>query len=145
MPQSTLESGDPYHCQCMKTARLLSNALELKEVWGWRSRAAGGDVLLHALPIFHVHGLFVAIHGALINGSRMLWHSRFDPKLVVRSLPHATVFMGVPTLYVRLLAEPGLNQAQTSAVRLFISGSAPLLLDTFAQWHERTGHTILER
>jgi malonyl-CoA/methylmalonyl-CoA synthetase len=96
-------------------------------------------------PFFHVHGLFVAIHGALINGSKMIWLARFDPKVVLRHLPHATVFMGVPTLYVRLLAEPGLNHSAARHMRLFISGSAPLLLDTFKAWQERTGHTILER
>jgi malonyl-CoA/methylmalonyl-CoA synthetase len=67
-------------------------------------------VLIHALPIFHVHGLFVASHGALLNGSRMIWFSRFDPRAVVARLPEATVFMGVPTLYVRLLAEPSLTR-----------------------------------
>ena len=124
---------------------LLSNALVLKDYWGWRSAEQGSDVLLHVLPIFHVHGLFVAIHGALINGSKMIWCARFEPKLVLEKLPRATIFMGVPTLYVRLLAEPGLNRAAAHAMRLFISGSAPLLLETFAQWQARTGHTILER
>jgi malonyl-CoA/methylmalonyl-CoA synthetase len=124
---------------------LLSNAVMLKDYWGWRTPEQGGDVLIHALPIFHVHGLFVAIHGALINGSKMIWLARFDPKLVVRKLPEATVFMGVPTLYVRLLAEPGLTREATSRMRLFIAGSAPLLIETFHEWRERTGHTILER
>lgn len=124
---------------------MLSNALVLKDYWGWRSAAEGGDVLIHALPIFHVHGLFVAIHGALINGSKMVWLAKFDPRLVLQHLPQATVFMGVPTLYVRLLAETGLNKAVVQHMRLFISGSAPLLLDTFKAWQERTGHTILER
>ncbi len=126
-------------------ANLLSNALVLRDAWGWRTPADGGDVLIHSLPIFHVHGLFVALHGALINGSPLLWQSRFDPAWVVANLPRATVFMGVPTMYVRLLADPGLNPQQCRAMRLFISGSAPLLLDTFAQWQQRTGHTILER
>ena len=120
---------------------LLSNARTLQKYWGWRP----GDVLIHALPIFHVHGLFVASHGALLNGSKMLWFSRFDAKAVVARLPDATVFMGVPTLYVRLLAEPGLTREACSHMRLFISGSAPLLLETFEQFRERTGHTILER
>jgi len=124
---------------------MLSNALVLKDYWGWRSPAQGGDVLIHALPIFHVHGLFVAIHGALINGSKMIWLGKFDPKLVLRHMPRATVFMGVPTLYVRLLAEPGLTRELAQGMRLFVSGSAPLLLDTFKAWQERTGHTILER
>ena len=126
-------------------ANLLSNALVLKDYWGWRTPAQGGDVLIHALPIFHVHGLFVALHGALLSGSPMLWQSRFDPAWVVRNLPRATVFMGVPTLYVRLLNEPDLSAQQCSNMRLFVSGSAPLLLDTFTQWTQRTGHTILER
>jgi malonyl-CoA/methylmalonyl-CoA synthetase len=124
---------------------MLSNALVLKDYWGWRGAEQGGDVLIHALPIFHVHGLFVAIHGALINGSKMIWLARFDPQTVLRYLPCATVFMGVPTLYVRLLAESGLTRALTANMRLFISGSAPLLMDTFAAWQLRTGHTILER
>jgi len=124
---------------------LLSNALVLKDYWGWRTPAQGGDVLIHALPIFHVHGLFVAIHGALINGSKMIWLSRFDPKVVIQKMPEATVFMGVPTLYVRLLAEPGLTIAAARHMRLFVSGSAPLLIETFKQWREQTGHTILER
>ena len=84
-----------------------------------------GDVLIHALPIFHVHGLFVAIHGALLNGSKMLWHGKFDPKKVIADMPRATVFMGVPTLYVRMLAEPSLTKEQAAHMRLFISGSAP--------------------
>ena len=120
---------------------LLSNALVLKDYWGWKP----GDVLIHALPIFHVHGLFVALHGALINGSKMIWLAKFDPKLVVQKLPEATVFMGVPTLYVRLLAEPGLNRDACRNMRLFVAGSAPLLIDTFSEWQQRSGHTILER
>ena len=120
---------------------LLSNAQTLKTYWGWKK----GDVLIHALPIFHVHGLFVAIHGALLNGSKMFWMSKFDPKLVIAKMPEATVFMGVPTLYVRMLAEPTLTKAQAAHMRLFIAGSAPLLIETFHEWQQRTGHTILER
>jgi malonyl-CoA/methylmalonyl-CoA synthetase len=120
---------------------LLSNAEVLKDYWGWKK----GDVLIHALPIFHVHGLFVAIHGALLNGSKMIWLSKFDPRLVVQKLPEATVFMGVPTLYVRLLAEAGLSRDACRNMRLFIAGSAPLLIETFNEWQARTGHTILER
>jgi len=120
---------------------LLSNAQVLKDFWGWKP----GDVLIHALPIFHVHGLFVAIHGALLNGSKMIWLSKFEPKKVIEKLPEATVFMGVPTLYVRLLAEPGLTVEACRHMRLFISGSAPLLIETFRDWQARTGHTILER
>jgi malonyl-CoA/methylmalonyl-CoA synthetase len=120
---------------------LLSNAKVLKEFWGWKP----GDVLIHALPIFHVHGLFVAIHGALINGSKMLWCAKFEPQTVLPLFARATVFMGVPTLYVRLLAEASLTQERTQHMRLFISGSAPMLIDTHRQWQMRTGHTILER
>ncbi|MCC7098669.1 MAG: malonyl-CoA synthase [Rubrivivax sp.] len=120
---------------------LLANALVLKDCWGW----VPGDVLIHALPIFHVHGLFVAIHGALLNASRMIWFGRFEPKAVIARLPEASVFMGVPTLYVRMLAEAALTREACRGMRLFISGSAPLLLDTFAQWQQRSGHTILER
>ncbi|MFY8104761.1 MAG: malonate--CoA ligase [Ramlibacter sp.] len=120
---------------------MLSNARVLKDYWGWQP----GDVLIHALPIFHVHGLFVALHGALINGSRMIWLNRFDPKRVIPRLPQATVFMGVPTLYVRMLAESSLTREAVRNMRLFISGSAPLLLETFNEWQARTGHTILER
>jgi malonyl-CoA/methylmalonyl-CoA synthetase len=120
---------------------LLSNAQVLRTYWDWRP----DDVLIHALPIFHVHGLFVAAHGALLNGTPMLWMNRFEPAQVVRWLPRATVFMGVPTLYVRLLQEPGLTRAQCGHMRLFVSGSAPLLIETFRDWQDRTGHTILER
>ena len=120
---------------------MLSNALVLKDYWGWMP----GDVLIHALPIFHVHGLFVALHGALINGSKMIWLAKFDPTYVVKKMPEATVFMGVPTLYVRLLQEPGLNKTAVSNMRLFVAGSAPLLIETFSQWQDKTGHTILER
>ena len=120
---------------------LLSNAVTLKSYWGWRP----GDVLIHTLPIFHVHGLFVASHGALLNGSKMIWFSRFDPQAVIAQLPRATVFMGVPTLYVRLLAEAALTRDACRHMRLFISGSAPLLIETFNAFRERTGHTILER
>ena len=120
---------------------LLSNARVLHGHWGWRS----DDVLIHALPIFHVHGLFVASHGALLAGARMIWLAKFDPRKVIERLPEATVFMGVPTLYVRLLAEPSLSRQACAHMRLFISGSAPLLIETFNEWSERTGHTILER
>ena len=120
---------------------MLSNAQTLKTYWGWKK----GDVLIHALPIFHVHGLFVAIHGALINGSKMIWLAKFDPKFVIAKMPEATVFMGVPTLYVRMLAEPALNRQAVRNMRLFIAGSAPLLIETFTEWHQRTGLTILER
>ena len=122
-------------------ANLLSNARVLKDYWGWKP----GDVLIHALPIFHVHGLFVALHGALLNGSKMIWLSRFDPNVVLEKMAQATVFMGVPTLYVRLLAQPGLNRDSVRRMRLFIAGSAPLLIETFNEWKARTGHTILER
>jgi malonyl-CoA/methylmalonyl-CoA synthetase len=120
---------------------LLSNALVLKDAWGWKDT----DVLVHALPIFHVHGLFVASHGALLAGARMIWFARFEPAAVLQRFRQATVFMGVPTLYVRLLGEPGLTHEACASMRLFVSGSAPLLLETFEAWRARTGHTILER
>jgi len=120
---------------------LLGNARVLQEAWGW----SPGDVLLHALPIFHVHGLFVAIHGALLNGSPMVWFSRFDPAAVAARLAEATVFMGVPTMYVRLLGHTALSEDGCRGMRLFVSGSAPLLPETFERWRERTGHAILER
>ncbi|MFM2398071.1 MAG: hypothetical protein RL341_228 [Pseudomonadota bacterium] len=120
---------------------MLANAQTLHTYWGW----SASDVLLHALPIFHVHGLFVAIHGALLAGAKMLWMNKFDAAQAVKLLPRATVFMGVPTLYVRLLAQPGLSQQSTQSMRLFISGSAPLLVDTHRQFYACTGHTILER
>ena len=120
---------------------LASNALTLVEEWGFTR----GDVLLHALPIYHVHGLFVAVHCALLSGSRMLWLPKFDAAEVAALLPHATAMMGVPTFYTRLLAEPSFTRASCRNVRLFVSGSAPLLAETFAEFRERTGHTILER
>ncbi|RVU43312.1 malonate--CoA ligase [Rubrivivax rivuli] len=120
---------------------LLSNAQVLHQAWGWQQ----SDVLIHALPIFHVHGLFVASHGALLAGAKMVWFSRFDPRATAARLPQATVFMGVPTLYVRLLGEAGLTPEACKGMRLFVSGSAPLLLETFRSWQERTGHSILER
>jgi malonyl-CoA/methylmalonyl-CoA synthetase len=120
---------------------LFSNARTLHAHWGWRA----DDVLIHALPIFHVHGLFVASHGALLAGAKMLWLSKFEPKAVLERLPCATVFMGVPTLYVRLLQEAGLSRERCARMRLFIAGSAPLLIETFREWQRRTGHVILER
>ncbi len=120
---------------------MLSNARVLQDFWDWRP----DDVLIHALPIFHVHGLFVASHGALLNGSKMIWFSRFEPRAVIARFKDASVFMGVPTLYVRMLAEPALTPAACATMRLFISGSAPLLLETFRDWQQRSGHTILER
>jgi malonyl-CoA/methylmalonyl-CoA synthetase len=121
---------------------LRSNAATLDTYWGWQRER---DVLIHALPIFHVHGLMVALHGALRSGSRILWMARFDPERAVQWFTQATVFMGVPTLYVRMLAVANLTPTACRAMRLFISGSAPLLIDTFEAWRERTGHTILER
>ena len=120
---------------------LSSNARTLGLYWRWRT----SDVLLHALPIFHVHGLFVASHGALLAGARMLWHDRFDPARIIEALPRATVFMGVPTMYVRLLDQPAFDREVVRGMRLFISGSAPLLADTFRQFEARTGQRILER
>lgn len=120
---------------------LASNAMVLHRVWHWQS----GDVLLHALPIFHVHGLFVALHGALLNASKIIWLSRFDLDAVIGALPGATLMMGVPTFYVRLLGESRFNRQLVEHMRLFISGSAPMLAETHLAFTERTGHRILER
>ncbi|MCC7041730.1 MAG: malonyl-CoA synthase [Burkholderiales bacterium] len=120
---------------------LASNALALVEEWGFTR----GDVLLHALPIYHVHGLFVATHCVLLSGARMLWLPRFDAREVAALLPRATVMMGVPTFYTRLLAEPTFHRDGCSTIRLFVSGSAPLLAETFQAFEARTGHAILER
>lgn len=122
-------------------ANLAANALTLHHVWRW----VPGDVLLHALPIFHAHGLFVALHCALLNGSRVRLVSGFDAARVVALLRDATVFMGVPTHYTRLLAEPTLDDAACGGMRLFLSGSAPLLASTHRAFTARTGHQILER
>ena len=122
-------------------ANLSSNAEVLHAAWGFRE----GDVLLHMLPIFHTHGLFVACHTSLLNGSPMIFCPRFDAAEARRLLPRATVFMGVPTFYARLLALPGFGRGDCAGIRLFVSGSAPLLEQTFEEFRERTGHTILER
>jgi malonyl-CoA/methylmalonyl-CoA synthetase len=120
---------------------LASNALALVEAWGFTR----GDVLLHALPIYHVHGLFVALHCTLLSAARILWLPRFDAGQVAELLPEATVMMGVPTFYTRLLAHPAFTRDACRNVRLFVSGSAPLLPETFEAFRERTGQAILER
>jgi len=120
---------------------LASNALALVEAWGFTR----GDVLLHALPIYHVHGLFVAIHCVLLSGSHMLWLPKFDAAEVIGLLPRATVMMGVPTFYSRLVSEPTFTRERCRTIRLFVSGSAPLLPETFDAFRARTGQTILER
>jgi malonyl-CoA/methylmalonyl-CoA synthetase len=120
---------------------LSSNARVLHGYWNWQA----SDVLLHTLPIFHVHGLFVASHGALLSGSKMIFLSKFDGADVTKRLRQSTVFMGVPTYYVRLLAEPSLDETACTNMRLFISGSAPMLIETFNAFKQRTGHTVLER
>ncbi len=120
---------------------LTSNALALHAAWGFRP----DDVLLHALPIFHTHGLFVATNCVLANGTSMVFLPRFDAGAVLEQLPRCTVFMGVPTYYTRLLAEPGLDAARCAGMRLFVSGSAPLLASTHDEFRARTGHAILER
>jgi len=122
-------------------ANLSSNALTLIEQW----RFTAEDVLIHALPIYHVHGLFVALHCALLSGATIRFHREFNADSVLADLPHATVLMGVPTFYVRLARHPGLTREASANMRLFISGSAPLLEATFAEFHARTGHRILER
>ena len=122
-------------------ANLAANALALHQAWGWRP----DDVLLHALPLFHIHGLFVACHCVLLNGTKMILLPKFDVPAIIPLLPKATVFMGVPTYYTRLLAEPGFGKEQCRNMRLFTCGSAPLLPQTFHEFQQRTGHTILER
>ncbi len=120
---------------------LSSNAKALVETW----RFTDADVLLHALPIFHTHGLFVASNVALMSNATMLFLPKFDPDEVFRLLPRATAMMGVPTFYVRLLTDERLTREATQHMRVFISGSAPLLPDTYRGFLERTGLTILER
>ncbi len=120
---------------------LISNALTLVDYWHFTS----DDVLLHALPIFHTHGLFVATNVMLFAGGSMIFLPKFDIEAVRSALPDATAMMGVPTFYTRLLGEPWLDREATEHMRLFISGSAPLLAETHRQWTERTGHYILER
>ena len=120
---------------------LASNAEVLHREWGFRE----GDILVHMLPLFHVHGLFVACHCVLMNGSAMRFHARFDARQALADFAASTVFMGVPTFYTRLLAEPGLTPAACARMRLFVSGSAPLLAETHTDFEARTGQRILER
>jgi malonyl-CoA/methylmalonyl-CoA synthetase len=118
-----------------------SNAFTLREAWAF----GGGDVLLHALPIFHTHGLFVATNTILAAGASMIFLPKFDAAEVLRQLPRATVMMGVPTFYIRLLDEAGFTRDHVAHMRLFVSGSAPLSADIHREFRERTGHAILER
>ncbi|BAO31319.1 malonate--CoA ligase [Sulfuritalea hydrogenivorans] len=120
---------------------LAHNARTLHAYWHFQS----GDVLLHMLPTFHVHGLFVACHCVLLNGSAMFFEPKFDAARAMQLLPQSTVFMGVPTYYVRLLLDPAFGRDTCRNIRLFVSGSAPLLKETFDEFRQRTGHTILER
>ncbi len=120
---------------------LLSNALTLKEYWQFTA----DDVLLHALPIFHTHGLFVATNTVLVSGASMIFLPGFSNDQVIEYLPKATAMMGVPTFYTRLLDDQRFNRDLVQHMRLFVSGSAPLLAETHQQFEERTGHRILER
>ena len=122
---------------------MASNTRALLDIWGWRD----DDVLLHALPVFHVHGLFVALHCALLSGTPILFLPAFDAETVAGLLPEATVLMGVPTFYTRLLGldEQRFNRETVAGMRLFISGSAPLTEQTFDEFETRTGHRVLER
>ena len=120
---------------------LVSNALALVDAWRFTAR----DVLIHALPIFHTHGLFVATNVVLLSGGSMIFLPKFDPDRIFEAMGRATVLMGVPTFYVRLLGDARLDAGATRNMRLFISGSAPLLADTHRAWQARTGHAILER
>ena len=120
---------------------LLSNALTLSQSWGF----TGSDVLLHALPIYHTHGLFVATNIVLVSGSKIRFLKKFNDDDVIVNLPYSTVMMGVPTFYTRLLANRKFNKETTKNMRLFISGSAPLLKETHEKFEQLTGHKILER
>jgi malonyl-CoA/methylmalonyl-CoA synthetase len=120
---------------------LFSNASSLKQAWHYSK----DDVLLHALPIFHTHGLFVATNTTLLSSASMIFLPKFSLDAVFAALPEATVMMGVPTFYTRLLSDPRLGKDSTRNIRLFISGSAPLLAETHREWQARTGHAILER
>lgn len=120
---------------------LVSNTRALIEAW----RFTPADVLIHALPIFHTHGLFVATNVALFSGAAMIFLPKFDAARILALTPRATVLMGVPTFYVRLLEETGLTPEAVAPMRLFVSGSAPLLAETHREWQARTGHAILER
>jgi malonyl-CoA/methylmalonyl-CoA synthetase len=120
---------------------LAANARALHAIWGF----SPNDVLLHALPIFHVHGLFVAMHCAFLSGAPMVWLAKFDDAQMIAGLAKSTVMMGVPTFYTRLLGNPQFTRERTAHMRLFISGSAPLLESTFAEFEDRTGKRILER
>ena len=120
---------------------LAANAIALHRAWGFGPE----DVLVHMLPLFHVHGLFVACHCVLLNGTAMRFHARFDARRALDDFRDSTVFMGVPTFYSRLLAEPGLDREACAGMRLFVSGSAPLLAETHTEFERRTGQRILER
>ena len=122
-------------------ANLVSNAETLVAAWRFTTE----DVLIHALPIYHTHGLFVAVNVVLLSGGVMIFLPKFDAGTILRLMPRATAMMGVPTFYTRLLQHPGLDRAVATGMRLFTSGSAPLLADTHRAWEERTGHAILER
>lgn len=120
---------------------LRTNAETLVKIWGF----SAADRLLHMLPIYHVHGLFVAVSCVLMSGARMAWHSGYNDKTAIAAMPDCTVMMGVPTYYTRLLSNPDFGPECCSNMRLFISGSAPLLAETFVEFEVRSGHTILER
>jgi malonyl-CoA/methylmalonyl-CoA synthetase len=120
---------------------LASNSLSLVDYWRFTDK----DILIHALPIYHTHGLFVASNVALFARASMIFLPKFDPELIIRLMARATVLMGVPTFYTRLLQSPALTRDATNHMRLFISGSAPLLADTHREWSARTGHAVLER
>jgi malonyl-CoA/methylmalonyl-CoA synthetase len=120
---------------------LSSNALTLIDCW----RFGSADRLIHALPVFHTHGLFVAVNVALLSGTTIVFMAKFDPDAVIAALPEATAMMGVPTFYTRLLDHPGLSRKACANMRLFVSGSAPLLAETHSAWRKRTGFAILER
>jgi malonyl-CoA/methylmalonyl-CoA synthetase len=125
----------------LSQGNLISNAQSLVEEW----RFTSADVLIHALPVYHTHGLFVSTNTCFLSGAKMLFRRKFDVADVIKLLPQATTLMGVPTFYTRLLQRPELNQNLCKNIRLFVSGSAPLLAETHREFSTKTGHAILER
>src|ERR1700723_4472573 len=128
-------------CAMLTHDNLASNSLSLVDYWRFTDK----DVLIHALPIYHTHGLFVASNVTLFARAAMIFLPKFDPDLIIKLMARSTVMMGVPTFYTRLLQNPALNKETTKHMRLFVSGSAPLLADTHREWSARTGHAVLER
>ena len=125
----------------LTVGNLASNATALAKLWQFTAQ----DILIHALPVYHTHGLFVATNTVFASGGQMLLQRKFDVDAIMRLLPRATTLMGVPTFYTRLLQHKDLTRESTKHMRLFVSGSAPLLAETHTEFSERTGHAVLER